>query len=85
MADVGGDADERPRRLQAGQVGVEAGDHHVAEAVEQRGERQQRAVGAAGETAGGEVGGDEQAEDDDEERHEVGRERGGRGRARTSV
>ena len=47
---------------------VEPGDEHVAEAVEQRGEREQRAVGAGREAAGGEVGDEEQAEDDDEER-----------------
>ena len=57
--DVGADADQRPRGLQAGEpFGVEAGDHHVAEAVEQRGEREQHAVGAAGEAAGGDVGDD---------------------------
>ena len=50
--DVGRDRHEGPRRLQAGQVGVDAGDHHVAEPVEQGGEGEQRAVGAAGRRRG---------------------------------
>ena len=75
--DVGDDADERPGRLQPGEVRVDAGDEHVADAVEQRGDRQQDAVGAGCEAAGGEVGGEQQAEDDGEERHQVGRQRGG--------
>ena len=54
--DEHGDGDDAPRRLQPGEAVVEAGDHHVAEAVEERGERQQRRVGAGGEPAHGEVG-----------------------------
>ena len=51
--DVRADAERRPRRLQAGEaVGVaaglvEPGDEDVADAVEQRGEREQERVGAA--------------------------------------
>ena len=55
---------------------VEPGDDHVAEAVEQRDERQQRAVGALRQQAGGEVGDEQQAEHDDEERHEDRRDLG---------
>ena len=49
---------------------VEPGDHHVAEAVQQRDERQQRAVGARGQHAVGEVGDDQQPEHCDQERHD---------------
>ena len=75
--DVGADGHQRPRRLQPGQVGVDAGDHHVAQPVEQRGQREQRAVRAGRERPGGQVGDEEQAEDDDEERRQVGRQRRG--------
>ena len=49
--DERGDADRHPRRLQPGQVlrlgpgRVEADDEHVAEPVQQPGDRQERAVG----------------------------------------
>ena len=56
---------------QAGQVLVEPGDEHVADAVEQPGQRQQHAVGARRQLAHREVGGDEQAEHDGEERPDV--------------
>ena len=59
--DEGGDADGRPQRLVAGQVGVEAGDGHEPEAVEQDGEAEEGAVGPGGEAADGEVGHDASA------------------------
>ena len=62
-----------PHRLEAGQVRVEAGDEHVADAVEQGGEGQQDAVGPGGQPAHGEVGAEQQAEDHGEERPDVGR------------
>ena len=53
----GDDGDDAPRRLQTGEaLGLEAGDHHVADAVEQGDEGEQRRLGAAGEPAHGEVG-----------------------------
>ena len=73
---VGADGHERPGRLQAREVRVDPGDHHVAEAVQERGQREERAVGAGGEHAGHQVRGDQQGEDDDEERRQVGGERG---------
>ena len=74
--DEPGDGDDAPRRLQAGQAVVEAGDHHVADAVEQGGERQQRAVGAGRQPAHGEVGEHEQPEQEGEERDDAGRDHG---------
>ena len=68
------DRDEAPRRLQAGEALVEAGDHHVADAVQEDDERQQRAVGAAGEQTDGDVGGCDEPEDDREERDDPGRD-----------
>ena len=65
--DEGGDADGDPARLQAGQalrVGlglVDADDEHVAEPVQQAGDRHERAVGVGGEAPDGEVGGQLQA------------------------
>ena len=56
-------------------VAVEPGDHHVAEPVEQPGDRQQDRVGAWGEDAQRDVADDEQTEHDDEERAEVDRQR----------
>ena len=66
------DGDDAPRRLQPGEAIVEAGDHHVADAVEQGGEGEHRRVGAAGEPAHGEVGDDEHAEQHGEERDDAG-------------
>ena len=68
----GADAERRPHRLQASQVGVEAGDEHVADAVQQAGEGEEDAVGVGGEASGGQVRHREQAHDDGQERHQVG-------------
>ena len=54
--DEGADADGRPQRLVAGQVGVEPGDDHEADAVEEDGQTEQGAVGPGGEAADGQVG-----------------------------
>ena len=60
------DADDRPAGLGGGQSLrvaarlVETGDHHVADAVQERGDRQQQAVRARGQLARGDVRGDEQ-------------------------
>ena len=68
--------DQAPRGLQAGEALVEPGDHHVADAVQERDEREQRAVGAAGEQPHGDVGGADESEDDREERDDPGRDHG---------
>ena len=80
-ADEGGDAERRPERLEPGQVLVEAGDEHVADAVEEPGHREEHAVGVGRQLAGGDVGGGEQADDHPEERDDVRRQatRCGRG------
>ena len=49
---------------------AEPGDDHVADAVQQCGERQDRAVGALGEHSVGEMSDDQQPEHRDQERHE---------------
>ncbi len=66
------DRDEAPDGLEAGEPVVEPGDHHVAEAVEEGGDRQQDGVGAAGEQANGDVGDHDEAEDHAQERHDAG-------------
>ncbi len=68
------DADRGPQRLETGQVIVEPGDEHVADAVEQAGDRQQHAVGRRRQLAQGEVGHREEADDDrgGTERHWTG-------------
>ena len=77
MATKARDADERPGGLVGGQVLVDPGDEHVAEAVEQQRRRAAAPVGAAGQEAGGDVGDEQEADDDHEEREDVGREVGG--------
>ena len=62
MSTKADDGDERPGGLQRGEAVAEASDHHVADAVQQDGQRQQRAVGAAGEQAGGDVRSHQQAQ-----------------------
>ena len=70
------EGDDRRRRSTSSAVPrelvVEPGDHHVADAVQQRGERQQRAVGAAGQDPHGEVGDAISSQHEREERHEPG-------------
>ena len=53
----GDDGDDAPRRLQPRKaLRLEASDHHVADAVKQGDEGEQRRIGTAGEPAHGEVG-----------------------------
>ena len=73
--DEGADADHRPHRLEAGQVGPQAGDEHVADAVEQPGQGQEEGVGAGGQPAHGQVGRHQQPQDDQQEGDEVGGQR----------
>ena len=74
--------DRDPRRLEAGEalgVGpslVEPDDEHVPEAVEQTGDRQERAVGVRREPADRDVGGELQPEHHREEGPDVGGDRG---------
>ena len=68
----GADRDQRPERLQPGELLVEAGDHHESDAVEQEGEWEQGGVGAASQLADGEVGGGDQEQDESEERSHPG-------------
>ncbi len=70
-----------PRGLQAGQALVEAGDHDVAQAVQEGDQRQQDGIGVGGVAAHGEVGGEEQREQHDEERPDVDRDLGHRSQA----
>ena len=56
---------------------VETGDEHVAEAVEQAGDRQQDAVGLGRKPPHGDVGDGQQPHDHGQERSQVGREGGG--------
>ena len=58
------DGDDAPRRLEAGEPVVEAGDHHEADAVQERGQGEQRAVGAPGDEAHDDVGAHQQPEQD---------------------
>ena len=60
----------------AGEILVETGDHHVAESVEDRRQRQQRGVGALGEPTHGQVGDEQQAEQHAEERDDPRRDHG---------
>ena len=57
--------------LQAGQVLVEAGDEHVAQPVEQDGQREEGAVGPGRQLPHGEVRGEEQGQEQAEERPDV--------------
>jgi hypothetical protein len=70
------DGDERPRGLQAGATVRQSHDHHVTEAMEDRGDRQHRRIGAAGEHAHGDVGHEQQPEQDPEERDDARRDLG---------
>ena len=72
--DVEADAERGPRRLRLGLDRVPARDHHVADAVEQRGERQDRRRWSRDEPAVGHVRDERQPEDDAEERADVRRE-----------
>jgi hypothetical protein len=65
------DRDEGPRGLQPGEAHAEAGDHHVADAVQQHCERQHRAVGAAGEQSVGHVCRQQQTQQRHEERDDA--------------
>ncbi len=67
---VGDDCHERPRRLQPRGAFTEPGDHDVPDAVQQRSERQDRAVGTLGQHSVREVSDHEQSEDCDRERYE---------------
>ena len=60
---------------------IEPGDHHVAEPVEQRGQRQQHAVGLGGQAPGRDVGRAQEEGDDADERQLVGRQRRGAAQA----
>jgi hypothetical protein len=59
---VRADAHRGPVRLQRGEVLVEARDEHVADAVEEHGERQQRAVGTRRKTSRRDMRDEEQHE-----------------------
>ncbi len=74
--DERGDRDQAPQRLERGEFVVEAGDHDVADAVEQHGQRQHGAVGAAGQQADGDVGDADEHEQDAEERADPSRDLG---------
>ena len=66
------DRHDAPGGLQAGESIVEAGDHHESDAVEQCGEREHRAVGAAHDEAHDDVGAQEQAHEDGDEQSRTG-------------
>ena len=70
------DGHDAPGGLQAGEPIVEAGDHHEADAVEQRGEGEHRAVGAAGDEAHDDVGAQQQAHEDGDEQSDARRDLG---------
>ena len=80
--DERGDADRHPRRLQPGQVlrlrpgRVEADDEHVAEPVQQPGDRQERAVGVRREPPDGDVRGELEPQHHGQEGTDVGRDGG---------
>ncbi len=71
----GADGDETPECLERGEFVVESGDHDVADAVEQHGEGEQRAVGPAGEDPHGDVRDADECEDGDEEWADTCRDR----------
>ena len=73
--DERGNADHRPHGLEPGEVLVQPGDEHVADAVEKPGDREQHAVGVWGQPPSGDMGRGQQAENDREEWHDVGRQR----------
>ena len=80
--DERGDADCHPSRLQLGQVlrlrpgRVEADDEHVAEPVQQPGDRQKRAVGVRREPPDGDVRGELEPQHHGQEGADVGRNGG---------
>ena len=69
------DADRAPDRLDPREVAVEARDGHEPDAVQERGERQQRAVGARSEAPHRHVRDDIQRHDAAEQQPEIRRQR----------
>ncbi len=69
--DEGDDGDETPRGLQAGELVVEPRDHHEPDAVQERREWKQCAVGAAGDEPHDDVGAQQQAQQDRDEEHDA--------------
>src|SRR2546429_375245 len=57
------------------QLGVQPGDEHIADAVEEPGQREQDRIGVGRVPAKGDVGQAEEADDDSEERPDVGWQR----------
>jgi hypothetical protein len=68
--DEGDDGDEAPGRLERGEFVVESGDHHEPDAVEQRCEREQGAVGTSGHETDDDMSAQQQAHEDRDEEHD---------------